>query len=323
MDFCHEKTNKETLSVSRVSVIIPSFNCEAYIAETLNGVLAQSCKDIEIIVVDDGSTDHTRDIVAAFGSPVRLIAQANAGRCAARNRGIREARGEYLCLLDHDDYWFSDKLAQQLEQFQAHPEAGAVYGAFIFWHASDQGVFPAPDSFALSSYPAGVDEKLSGWIYHLSLLDIYPLTSTIMFRAEVFGKCGDYDESLPYSEDWDLLLRVAREYPFIKLNRPNTLYRQHVQQGSRVIRDIDYRTVLLTQAARKWGLCSPDGQCVTRRQFYTQLAAYHACFALSHLQGGKLTIALKSFMKAWWSCPFRLKYLAYIPAALLGWRPKW
>jgi hypothetical protein len=144
-----------------------------------------------------------------------------------------------------------------------------------------------------------------------------------MFRAEVFQHCGVYDESLPYSEDWELLLRIAREYPFIQLRRPTTLYRQHTQQGSRVTREVDYRTVLLTRTAKEWGLCSRDGRCVTRRQFLNQLAVYHASFALGHLKGGKRSIAIVSFIKAWLAAPLNFKYLAYIAASLLGWKPKW
>ena len=89
-----------------VSVIIPSYNCEAYIAETIGSVLDQTFRDLELIVVDDGSTDGTREIVASYGAPVRLLTQKNAGVCAARNYGIREALGQYICLMDHDDYWF-------------------------------------------------------------------------------------------------------------------------------------------------------------------------------------------------------------------------
>lgn len=307
----------------KVSVIIPSFNCEDYIAETVRSVLGQTVQDIEVIVVDDGSTDRTREIVAAFGMPVRLIAQTNAGRCAARNRGLREARGEFICLLDHDDVWFSDKLERQLAQFEVHPEAGGVYSAIIYWHADSAGHFPAPDSFDLHAYPDGIDAALSGWIYHQFLLDCQMLTSAALFRAEVFAHCGVYDESLPYSEDWELWLRIARAYPLIKLCRPTTLYRQHIGQGSRAVRDIDYRTELLTQAAARWGLCSRDGRCVSRRQFWRQLALYHAGFAGHHLQSGSLKIALRSFFKAWRCQPFNFKYLAYIPAALLGWKPDW
>ena len=85
-----------------ITVIIPSYNCELYIAETLESILNQTFKDVEIIVVDDGSTDKTRQIITSYGTYVRLVTQTNAGVCAARNRGIREAAGQYICLMDHD-----------------------------------------------------------------------------------------------------------------------------------------------------------------------------------------------------------------------------
>lgn len=307
----------------KVSVIIPSFNCELYIAETIASVLNQTHKDIEVIVVDDGSTDRTREIVASFGTSVRLIAQQNAGRCAARNHGIREASGEFICLLDHDDYWYPEKLSAQLAAFEKYPEAGGVYSGYIVWNADANGRFPSPESFVRSPPPDEVDQELSGWIYHHFLIDIYMLTSASMFRAEVFEKCGNFIEALSYSEDWELWFRISREYQLISLPRPMTLYRQHAEQGFRVMRDFDYRTDLLARTAKKWGLCSRDGRCVTRRQFRNQLAAYHISFALGHLQSGKRSIALRSFFKAWLVCPMKLKALAYIPAALVGWTPEY
>lgn len=307
-----------------VSVIIPTYNCELYIAETLDSVLNQTFKDVEIIVVDDGSTDRTREIVAAYGQPVRLVAQSNAGVCTARNRGIREAAGRYVCLMDHDDYWFPDKLAEQVQMLRARPETGVVYSSFILWHRdSGSGKFPEPASFDLAAYPDGIDPEFSGWIYHQFLLDCWMLTSTAMFRREVFDSCGVFDVNLPYSEDWELWLRVSRAYPFIKLRRPTTLYRQHPQQGNRMARSTDYRTRLLEQAARQWGLCSRDGRCVTRSQFKRQLAIYHAEFGLGHLRAGNLRFAVPALFGAWLAQPLRLKYLAYVPAALAGWRPHW
>ncbi len=307
----------------KVTVIIPSYNCEAYIAETIDSILNQTFKDIELIVVDDGSTDKTREIVESYGTPVRLITQSNARVCAARNRGIREAKGEFICLMDHDDYWYPEKLSRQLEEFEKHPEAGAVYSSFLRWYRNQDGIFPATESFDRASYSDDINPDFSGWIYHQFLLDCWMLTSSAMFRAEVFKRCGMFDESLPYSEDWELWLRISREYPIIQLRRPATLYRHHPQQGNLIVRDIDYRTVLLTSTVKKWGLCSRDGRCITMRRFKTQLAIYYAAYGLHQLQAGNLKTAMGSLLNAWKSNPLQPKYVAYIVAALAGWKPNW
>lgn len=305
-----------------VSIIIPTYNCELYIAETVASVLNQSFKDIELIVVDDGSTDSTREIVASINGPLRLITQSNAGVCVARNRGIREATGKYICLMDHDDYWFPHKLARQVDLLEQQPEIGVVYSSFILWHRGEgNGKFPPVESFDLNVYADDITPEFSGWIYHQFLLDCWMLTSTAMFRAEIFAQCGTFDESLPYSEDWDLWLRISHSYPFIQLRRPSTLYRQHAHQGNRVNRAIDYRTRLLKQAVDKWGLCSRDGRCVSRHRFNAQRAIYHTEFALGHLRAGNKRRAISAFVKAWWAHPQNLKALAYVPATFLGWKP--
>jgi glycosyltransferase involved in cell wall biosynthesis len=306
-----------------ISIIIPTYNCESYIAETINSVLNQTFSDFELIVIDDGSTDRTRQIVSSYGANIQLITQANAGVCKARNRGIREAAGRYLCLMDHDDYWFPDKLSLQMDIMERHPEAGLVYSSFSWWFPDANGAFPRVEAYIENPCPEGIDEDFSGWIYHLLLLDCWVLTSSALIRAEVFGRCGMFDESLPYSEDWDLWLRIAREYQFIKLKKSLTLYRQHAYQGNLIARDIDYRTDLLTRAVEKWGLCSPDGRCITKQEFRQTISRYHRDFGIRHLLSGNLRIANRSFIKSWLTSPVSLKSLAYIPAGLLGWRPKW
>lgn len=306
-----------------VSVIIPSYNCERYIAETINSVLGQTFRNLELIVVDDGSTDRTQEIVKSFGAPVRLVTQANARVCAARNRGIAEARGTFICLMDHDDYWFPNKLTDQVHALNKHPEADVAYSPFIMWYPGADGKFPDPASLAPEAAPADIDPEYSGWVYHRLLLDCIMLTSSAMFRKEVFENCGTFDVNLPYSEDWDLWLRISRKHAFVKLRHPTTLYRQHPGQGNRLVRDIDYRSELLTKAVQKWGFCSPDGRCVSRHDFLVRLASYHAEFGLNHLQTGHIGTAGKSFLKAWKNNPLQLKYPAYIVAGLAGWKPKW
>lgn len=306
-----------------VSVIIPSHNCEAYISETINCILAQDYSAIELLIIDDGSTDKTREIVLSYGNQVRLIVQENAGVCAARNRGIKEAFGHYICLMDHDDYWCPDKISRQVRMFTDYPETGIVYSAFTLWFSDSDGVFPQPNTIIKAIDNDGIDKEFSGWIYHLLLLDCWVLTSTAMLRSEVFHKCGVFDETLPYSEDWELWLRLSREFRFLKLSQSTTLYRQHRQQGNRKIRSIDYRTNLLINSVKKWGLCSRDGRCLSKLTFFRQLADYHSLFGLQHLIAGNKNIAIRSLLKAWAAYPIKLKYLAYVFAGLMGWQPNW
>ena len=307
-----------------VSVIIPSYNCETYIAETINSVLAQDYPSIELLIIDDGSTDDTCKIIEQYSNRLKLIQQQNAGVCVARNRGIREAHGDYICLMDHDDYWFPDKISLQIKAFQNHPEVGIVYSEFKRWYPNSNGLHPPTDGFRDYHHESDIDEAFSGWIYHQLLLDCWVLTSTAMFRSDIFQTCGYFDESLPFSEDWDLWLRISLHQQFLKLRKTTTLYREHLEQGNKTLRPIDYRTTLLLKYKQEWGLCSKDGRCITERQFKRQLAEYQALFGLHHLyMDGDLKTAISSLLKAWLSSPFKLKYLAYLIAACAGWKPKW
>lgn len=307
---------------SLVSVVIPTYNCEPYIAQTLDSVLAQTHAELEVIVVDDGSTDRTPDIVAAYGGRVVLIRQRNQRVCAARNRGFAESRGAYVCFLDHDDIWFPWKLARQLEAFAAHPDLGVVFTEFVNWMP---GVDGFGDPAALDPGDGGpppIDPEHTGWIYHQFLLDCWALTSTVMMRREVFAASSGFDVALPYSEDWELWLRLSREHQFMRLARPSTLYRQHPSQGNKVLRPIDYRTQLLERAAREHGLASRDGRAVSPRQFGRQLARWHMQFGLHQLQHGGRRAALGSFARAWRWDPGYWRYPALMAATTVGWRPR-
>lgn len=311
-----------------VSVIIPAYNCSRYIKETIESILGQDgVTDIEIIIINDGSTDDTGNIARAFGEPVRVIDQANSGVCVARNHGIKEAKGDFIALVDHDDYWLPNKLANQLAAFESHPYVDVVFSGFFRWNPDDQdGSFENPSAFEEISKPQGVDSEFSGWIYHQMLLDSWVLTSTALVRSHVVVALGGFDETLPFSEDWDFWLRASRVSQFIKLKEVTTLYRQHPNQGSRVIRPIDYRTRLLENASKKWGLCSQDGRCVTPERFNRQLAGYCSSFGLGHLRdesGASRLIAAKSFLKAWSIDPMYWRSLGYLMAMAIGWKPKW
>jgi GT2 family glycosyltransferase len=311
-----------------VSVVIPAFNCALYLQETVESILAQQgVGELEVIVVNDGSTDTTAAMARAFGGVVRVIDQVNAGVSTARNRGLRAARGAFVALVDHDDYWYPTKLAGQLAAFAQHPEVDVVFSDFRRWYADGPGAcFCVPAAFAHGAQPQGADPEFSGWIYHQMLLDSWVLTSTALVRAEVFSTTGCFDEALPFSEDWDFWLRVSRVHQFMKLREVTTLYRQHASQGSRRVRPVDYRTQLLEKACAQWGLASADGRSVSQRQFRRQLARYSTTFGLGHLKEdtqSSRAIAARAFRKAWTLDPSYWRSLAFLALMPLGWRPRY
>lgn len=307
-----------------VSVIIPTYNSAAHIRQTVDAVLAQTHPQVELIVVDDGSTDDTLALLAGYGDRLRVVVQANQGVCKARNVGLAHARGAFICFLDHDDVWYPEMLALQLQAFGGDAGIGCVYAGYFHWYADARGRHADPGELrARFAMDAELDASMSGWIYHLLLIDCHVQTSAAMLRRAVLHECGGYDESLPFSEDWDLWLRVSRRFQFRKLKNVAVLYRQLPGQGSRKMREVDYRTRLLEKAVRTWGLSSPDGTRLPRRQFARQLAQYHADYGMGWVQAGQPGRAVRPLLRALVVNPAQPRPLAYLLLSLFGWRPKW
>jgi glycosyltransferase involved in cell wall biosynthesis len=305
-----------------VSIVVPSFNDERYIRTTLDSLLAQTYRNIEVVVIDDESTDATPQIVRSYGDAVRLIAQRNTGVSKARNHGAAKARGDFVCFCDHDDYWYPEKVERQVATFAGNPSLGVVYTEFIRWAPDARGVFAEPLAIDRGRDDTGTDPELSGWIYHKLLLDSWVLTSTAMIRRAVLDECGAFDESLPYGEDWELFLRISRSYPFAKLKSALVLYRQHNDQGSRRLRSIDYRTKILSETVARWGLASPDGRSITRRQFRANISRYHLSYGLGALRANQIRTSWRSFLKGWLAHPSSTRPIAYLVLSMLGWRPR-
>src|SRR5215510_11775591 len=122
-----------------VSIIIPAYNSAAYIEEAIRSALEQDYEEKEIIVVDDGSTDSTPDILKSLQEQIVVLSQVNAGAGAARNRGLKHAKGTYIAFLDSDDFWVPGKLRLQIEYLEEKPKVGAVCSKWLLWHADAGG----------------------------------------------------------------------------------------------------------------------------------------------------------------------------------------
>ena len=197
-----------------ISVIIPTFNRAVLLERAIASVLSQSRSCAELIIVDDGSTDETPQVVrrmsAGASLPVRLLLQDNRGAAAARNNGINAARGEMLAFLDSDDWWQPGKLMQQAAAMAAHPEILISHTREIwFRHGVRVNQKKKHD-------PPGGD------IFSASLGMCVVGMSTVMARREMFARYGFFDETLPCCEDYDLWLRVGCREPFLLVPQPLT-----------------------------------------------------------------------------------------------------
>jgi glycosyltransferase involved in cell wall biosynthesis len=200
-----------------VSVIIPAHNGEMTIQQTIKSVLNQTLSSLELIVVDDGSTDSTLGVLSQVEDPrLKVFSYHNAGVAASRNRGLAHASGEYAAFLDHDDLWTSDKLEAQHTALQKNPQAAVAYS--LVNCIDETGRFLHPGSRILAS----------GNVYaRLLLTDFLDTTSNPMIRKHAIEQVGGFDESFASADDWDLFLRLASKYPFVCVPRVQILYREY------------------------------------------------------------------------------------------------
>ncbi len=194
------------------SVIIPSFDRAALVVQAVESVLAQAPAPLEIIVVDDGSTDGTDRALAGYGPPVRYVRQPNRGPSAARNTGIALARGDLIALLDSDDLWHPGKIAHDIALLRANPDAGMVAGDADYYDGTH---------LRFASWMRAVDVDFDGptrgFGEDLVRLAKGPLcpTSTMVFRSRALRRIGPrpFDPALCYAEDWDMEFRLFATVP--------------------------------------------------------------------------------------------------------------
>jgi glycosyltransferase involved in cell wall biosynthesis len=203
-----------------VSVIIPAYNAAAYIADTIQSVLDQTCQDFEIIVIDDGSTDATRAAVAPFGQRIRLQCQSNGGVARARNAGAALAAGSWIAFLDADDLWMPDKLARQL----AAADAPMVFTDRL--NIGARGHLPELQSEVTPMHGGDLFVAL---MRHGNFIT----NTSVMMRRQLFEQLGGFYTGLNGTEDWDLWIRVAERHHIGFVNEPLVKYRFHAGGISR------------------------------------------------------------------------------------------
>jgi glycosyltransferase involved in cell wall biosynthesis len=208
----------------KVSVIIPAYNSAAWLSEAIDSALNQTVAPLDVIVVDDGSTDDTPRIREPYRERIRVIVQENKGPSAARNRGIEAAAGDLIAFLDADDLWLAEELEKQLACLREHPRAGLVHSAVIRWACGNGGT-SGPDD-----HGRGVAGNCYERLFHRCGI----MMSSAVVRRGCLVRVGGFDEGIrrPTTEDYDLWFRVARYHEIAYVEEPPVLYRLHDSNAS-------------------------------------------------------------------------------------------
>jgi glycosyltransferase involved in cell wall biosynthesis len=242
-----------TLSKPLVSVIVPVYNGEDFLADALASIRLQDYCPLEIVVIDDGSTDGTGELAVTLGQDVNWIQQQNRGPAAARNAGLAIAHGEFIAFLDADDLWPPGKLQSQIDLLLANPAVEIVLGCI-------QGV-------GYSGIPPSLATDAKG-----SFLGVH--LGSAVFRKSVFTKVGSFDENLRYSEDHDWFFRAREQHiAIISIPQVTLLYRRH---GSNMTLDKNTKGYQLTRVLKR----SLDRRRARNNGMVTSLASLPALFRI-------------------------------------------
>jgi glycosyltransferase involved in cell wall biosynthesis len=240
-------------------VVIPTYNAAAWIAETLDSVLAQSHSPAEVIVVDDGSSDRTREIVGRYAPRVRCLAQSNGGPAVARNKGIRAAAGEFVALLDADDTWTPDKLERQLAIMAGEAEVGLVFCDYAPFGASvgyARGLERGPVLREIAKRRCEPEGYVldTPELFSYLLRDLFPWTSTLLVRRALALRAGPFYEALTHAaEDWVFCLRMSKLCRFAYVDAVLARRREHEGSLSRAGND-ERQAIGALEHVKDWAL---------------------------------------------------------------------
>lgn len=286
-----------------ISVIIPTYNRARYLAVAIDSVLAQTCQDFEIIVVDDCSTDNTKEIIAGYKDRVRYIFQENKERGAARNNGIVNCRGKYIALLDSDDYWLPAHLEYCLNALNSEPNAKLSFsGSYI---VDTDGKILSKMNLRISKGHVLrniVSEFSSGGCN----------ASSCLIDRDIFGEVGMFNEdrALSGSEDWEMWVRIAAQTKFIPTNEYTAMIRFHDEKSSLNADNMANSMKLAMDAVYNNMDIFPKIKNIKKKAY----SSMYTVIATNYYSTGNMLVSRKYIKKAILSNPrsiFINKYLVY------------
>lgn len=287
-----------------ISVIIPAYNCAVFLPETLESAFAQTCCDLEVILVDDGSTDDTQTVIAPYLDRITYIRQENKGLPAARNTGIRAAKGEFIALLDADDSWVADKLEKQLPKF-ADPEIGIVYSDFSVRYS---------DGRFQSSYLVNRPLASEGYILENYIQSRFLFPSTMVIRRRCFEEFGLFDEEMLACEDIELFARICSRWKAAMVNEPLVIRYEGTHNLTSNSRKINQYTIL---ALRKVLLKQPDLPLSLQKVIYKELGQQHCWYGHRAFREGNMVLARQNLLASIRCDTHNLRPAVFVIAASL------
>jgi glycosyltransferase involved in cell wall biosynthesis len=276
-----------------VSVVIPIYNGETFLARAIASVSAQTYTPLEIVVIDDGSTDNSLAVVSACPTqaPLRILRQENRGVAMARHAGVLASAGDFIAFLDQDDWWREDKIAKQVEVFQADASLALVHTQAAYFDQSAREFVPPINA-------SGTPHEMVGHCYERLLMANPIGNSTVMIRRSAFDAVGGFDVSIGGNTvaDYALWLRLARKFTFAFVPEELAVFRLHANQGT-WRRDAMLRAelALLTNEVPETKRRSP--------QMRQRFAGLEEALGIACLDAGDYDAARSSFMRAWREAP--------------------
>jgi glycosyltransferase involved in cell wall biosynthesis len=318
-----EKVSTKGLVGPRVSIVIPSYNRARYLPEALGSVFSQTYQNIEVILVDDGSTDDTQKVIQPYLNKIKFVKKINGGLASARNVGMRYATGDYIAMMDSDDICTPDRIAKQVGYLELNRDVvlcSSDFSAFngkevtershirSYYSAVDRepdgvrGLYQESEVVELDAMPWSANTSQDvlnvsrGHVYDVLIWGNFIHPPTLMVRREVSEKVGEFDQSLTFATDYDWILRVSRHGKLAYIDEPLLKYRYSADQMSsdRNLAKIIYETIMVMDK-----LLEVDPAIVARHQarFSQRVGSCYQGLAYALCQSDK-TGALASLLRS-------------------------
>ena len=283
-----------------VSIILPTYNCAAFLSHSIGTILSQTYNSYEIIVIDDGSTDNTKEVLYPFMQRIKYIrSEQNKGLPTARNIGILPAQGKYIAFIDADDLWLPEKLQTDIEYFETHPEVSMVYSKHI--NIDEKG----------DDLGGNTKKQLpSGNIFtQLFSEQNFIITSSVVVRKEVFETTGLFDEQLFNCQDWDMWLRIAFHFKVAGINKPLVKYRHNPHSLSKNRNNVlKYQKIIIDKIYNKF---KDTENGIHEKLYKKRLASHYAKIGRYYLRIGDKNRANENFGLSLKNAPLNFRSLRY------------